>query len=264
MYDEFRQFLPEDHPFRDELKHLFNNVCERDPPPPRHTLADWYNKWITLQAFGAGTSRTNINCPPGMTRLSAFHELPYWRSLPLQHCLDPMHIFKNICKSLISHLVGEKDNIAARRDLELSNTKPFVYSSDVEQVFFAVDEAEPQQSFVLQSQIKKHTIFSYRGILSLNAGSHVPGLMAGPEQVPIPSNHDDNELQMYSSEESSSASDSDDEADYANDVQNVNSTSDEDSQIGSRQLRYKFVFTFISYILTIVVVILKYPNCYQF
>ncbi len=53
-------------------------------------------------------------------------------------------------------------------------TQPFVYSSDVEQVFFAVDEAEPQQSFVLQSEIKKHTIFSYRGILSLNDGSHVP------------------------------------------------------------------------------------------
>ena len=58
-----------------------------------------------------------------MTRLSAFHELPYWHSLPLLHCLDPMHIFKNKYKSLISHLVGGKNNIAARRDLELFNTK---------------------------------------------------------------------------------------------------------------------------------------------
>ena len=70
-----------------------------------------------------GTSRANINFPPDMTRHSAFHKLSYWRSLCLQHCLDPMHIFKNVCKSLISHLVGEKNNVASRRDLKLSNTK---------------------------------------------------------------------------------------------------------------------------------------------
>ena len=70
-----------------------------------------------------GTSRANNGCPPSMTRLSAFHELPYWRSLSLQHCLDPMHILKNVCKSLMTHSVGKKYNVAARRDLELSNTK---------------------------------------------------------------------------------------------------------------------------------------------
>ncbi len=68
---------------------------------------------------------------------------------------------------------------------------------------------------------------------------------------------------MYSSDESSSAYDSNNEADYANDVQSVNFIFNEDFQIRSRQLMYKIVFTFISYILTIVVVILKYPKCYQ-
>ena len=57
----------------------------------------------------------------------------------------------------------------------------------------------------------------------------------------------------YSSDKSSSAYDSVDEVDYANDVQNVIFTSDEVSQIGSRQLRFKFVFIFISYISTTVV-----------
>ena len=129
-------------------------------------------------------------------------------------------------------------------------TQPFVYSSDVEQVFFAVDEAESHRSFVLQSQIMKHTVFNYHGLLSLNDGSHVPGLMAGPEQETIPSNYEDNEPQRYSNDESSSARDWDDEADHTNDVQNVTLTSDEDSQIGSQQLKYKFVFIFISYIST--------------
>ena len=94
----------------------------------------------------------------------------------------------------------------------------------------------------------KHTIFSYHGILIFNDGCHVHGLMAGPEQETIASNHENNETQKYSSDEYSSAYDSDDEADYANDVQNVNFTFDEDSQIGNRQLMYKFVFTIISYI----------------
>ena len=41
----------------------------------------------------------------------------------MPHCLDPMHIFKNVSKSFISQLLGEKHNIAARLDLQLSNTK---------------------------------------------------------------------------------------------------------------------------------------------
>jgi hypothetical protein len=66
--------------------------------------------------------------------------------------------------------------------------------------------------------------------------------MVRPEPETIPSNYKNNEHQMYSSNESSSAFDSDDEADYANDVQNINFTFDEDSQIGSRQLMYRFFF----------------------
>ena len=58
---------------------------------------------------------------------------------------------------------------------------------------------------------------------------------------------------MYSSDKSSSLDDLDDEVDYANDAPNLNFTSDEDSQIGSRQLNYKFVFTFTCYLSTSVV-----------
>jgi hypothetical protein len=58
-----------------------------------------------------------------MNRLSIFYELEYWTDLLVPHCLDPMHIFKNVSKSLLTHILGEKDNIAARLDLQLSNTK---------------------------------------------------------------------------------------------------------------------------------------------
>ena len=38
-----------------------------------------------------------------------------------------MHIFKNMSKLFLSHLLGEKDNIAARLNLQLSNTKQYLW-----------------------------------------------------------------------------------------------------------------------------------------
>ena len=91
--------------------------------PLRHMLTDWYDKWTTSMTYMTRILRININFTPDMTRLCALYELSNLRSLSLQHYLDPMHIFKNVCKSLISHLVEEKNNVAARKDLEFLNTK---------------------------------------------------------------------------------------------------------------------------------------------
>ena len=70
----------------------------------------------------------------------------------------------------------------------------------------------------------------------------------------IESNHEDNEPQKYSSDESSSLDNLDDEAECANNIPNFNFTSDEDSQIGSRKRTYEFVFTFTSYLSTSVLI----------
>ena len=99
----------------------------------------------------------------------------------------------------------------------------------------------------------KHTIFSYRRILSLNDESHVPGLKSGPDKKTIEINHNDNKFQRNSNHKSSSSDNSDDEADYANDTQNLNFNSVEDSQVVSRQLKYKIVFTFTSNLWTSIV-----------
>ena len=123
VYGEFRQFLPLDHPFRMELSHFFNGVFELGLPPPRAVAKDWKNTWNDVMAANiTSTSRTRM-LPPSMNRLSSFYELDYWSDLLFPHCLDPMHIFKNVSKSLIAHLIGDKDSVAARLDLEASNTK---------------------------------------------------------------------------------------------------------------------------------------------
>jgi hypothetical protein len=52
---------------------------------------------------------------------SAFWDLPYWLCLEVRHCLDEMHIIKNITESLVGlllHIPGKtKDSIKARKDM---------------------------------------------------------------------------------------------------------------------------------------------------
>jgi len=67
---------------------------------------------------------------PGMNRLSALNsQLEYWKELPIQHLLDPMHIMKNVCHSFLLHLQGAKDTDSRKDDLEVSNTKHMLWQS---------------------------------------------------------------------------------------------------------------------------------------
>lgn len=127
VYAEFRQFLPLGHPFREELKHFFNGIAELDEPPFRCGAADWKIIWENEN----NTTNGIFVPPPGMKRLSIFHELEYWHVLKINHLLDPMHIFKNVCKSLLTHLSGDLDTMSSRQDLELSNTKEILWRPTV-------------------------------------------------------------------------------------------------------------------------------------
>jgi hypothetical protein len=54
-------------------------------------------------------------------RKSVFLDLPYWHILGTPHCLDVMHITKNVCESLLATLFNmpdkTKDGPKARQDL---------------------------------------------------------------------------------------------------------------------------------------------------
>ncbi|KAI3743970.1 hypothetical protein L1987_57042 [Smallanthus sonchifolius] len=53
---------------------------------------------------------------------SFFWDLPYWKHLQVRHCLDVMHIEKNVCDSLLGLLLNiqekTKDGINVRKDME--------------------------------------------------------------------------------------------------------------------------------------------------
>ena len=52
---------------------------------------------------------------------SIFFELPYWSKLDVRHCIDVMHVEKNVCDSIIGTLLyikgKTKDGINACKDL---------------------------------------------------------------------------------------------------------------------------------------------------
>ncbi|WP_284236294.1 hypothetical protein, partial [Gluconobacter cerinus] len=57
-----------------------------------------------------------------------FWDLPYWKDLDVRHCLDGMHIIKNICESLVGLLLNikgkTKDGINARKDMVEMGIRP--------------------------------------------------------------------------------------------------------------------------------------------
>lgn len=57
-----------------------------------------------------------------MEKRSVFFELPYWRHLHVRHCVDVMHVEKNVCDSIVGTLLNThgsfKDGLKARLDLK--------------------------------------------------------------------------------------------------------------------------------------------------
>ena len=70
-----------------------------------------------------------LNLPPngppkGMSRYFILLTLPYWTHLKNQHCLDPMHVFKNVGQAIWDHIIGKKDSLGAREDMRAIRRLP--------------------------------------------------------------------------------------------------------------------------------------------
>ena len=56
-----------------------------------------------------------------MEKRSIFFDLPYWSNLDVRHCIDVMHMEKNVCDSLIGTFLNikgkTKDGLKHRQDL---------------------------------------------------------------------------------------------------------------------------------------------------
>ncbi|XP_074297599.1 uncharacterized protein LOC141628340 [Silene latifolia] len=122
----YRRFLHEDHSYRRQQK-AFNRKAKHRPPPKILTGHEVYEKVKSIQIiYGKKGSKLASHGYKKMSHLS--EQLPYWRVLSIRHCLDVMHIEKNVCDNIINTLLNvpnkPKDNKVARKDMMEMKIRP--------------------------------------------------------------------------------------------------------------------------------------------
>ena len=108
-YMGHRRVLPEGHKFRRQKKAFNGKIEDRQPPNPLtgHEVVSivegipniWGKKQKKRKRVNQDSNQIAFN------KKSILFELQYWEFLYVRHCLDVMHIEKNICESVISTLL---------------------------------------------------------------------------------------------------------------------------------------------------------------
>ncbi|KAK9073133.1 hypothetical protein SSX86_007456 [Deinandra increscens subsp. villosa] len=145
-----RRYLPYTHAFRKQTE-AFNGKQELEVAADPMTGEQIYNevqqirnKWrkglrctdseILETSTGRGgkidkRKRKNKEKPPYWKKFNIwFRRLRYWRHNSVQHCIDFMHIKKNVAESLVGTLLNlprkTKDGLNARKDLNFLGLRP--------------------------------------------------------------------------------------------------------------------------------------------
>ncbi len=116
-----RRWLPLRHAFRRKKK-IFNGKKELGSAPADLSEDQVHNmvKDITNE-FGKKRKHSKEDKKRMWKKKSIFWRLPYWKDLEVCHCIDLMHVEKNVCDSLLGLLLNmpskTKDGLNARLDL---------------------------------------------------------------------------------------------------------------------------------------------------
>ncbi|KAA0046780.1 transposase [Cucumis melo var. makuwa] len=119
-----RRFLARDHLYRRQKK-SFNGKKELGTISEPLSGEDVYLKLKDLESPKGNKIHKNLSMNRSekicWNMLSSFFELPYWKDLHVRHCLDVMHIKKNVCMNILGTLLdilGKcKDGLNAICDL---------------------------------------------------------------------------------------------------------------------------------------------------
>ena len=116
-YMGHRRWLDKDHPWR-TWKEKFNGEVENRSKPEEKTGRQIYE---TVKDMNIVAGKTQPTVPGIWKRKSVFWDLPYWKFVHTRHCIDVMHVEKNVCDSLIGLLLNipdkTKDGVKARLDM---------------------------------------------------------------------------------------------------------------------------------------------------
>ncbi|KAL4034963.1 hypothetical protein IC575_003637 [Cucumis melo] len=122
-YMRHRKYLPSHHPYRRQKKEFDGNQEHGTPPLPLSGETIYNRLKDKTFPYGKMSSRRfNEDISNDYwKRISASYELAYWKKLHVRHCLDVMHIEKNVLMNIIGTLLDipgkSKDGLSARLDL---------------------------------------------------------------------------------------------------------------------------------------------------
>ncbi|XP_050902383.1 uncharacterized protein LOC127112997 [Lathyrus oleraceus] len=119
VYLGHRRFLNHNHPYR-RLKKAFNGYQEYKVAPKALTGEEVYHRVRNI-SVSFGKKQKKITSNNIWKKSSVFFDLPYWSSLDVRHCIDVMHVEKNVCDSVIGTLLNiqgkTKDGLNSRLDM---------------------------------------------------------------------------------------------------------------------------------------------------
>ncbi|KAA0053269.1 transposase [Cucumis melo var. makuwa] len=115
--------------YKEEYFPAYGKQEHGKPPQPLSGEAIYFK--LKEMIFSSGKKCGKNNNEDGndyWKRKSEFFELPYWKNLHVRHCLDVMHIEKNVCMNIVGTLLDlpdkSKDGMNSRLDLVEMNIRP--------------------------------------------------------------------------------------------------------------------------------------------
>ena len=103
------------------MKKAFNGIHETEGAPKPLASHEVYDRVKDMVTIFGKTQRKDHAEKNIRKKRSVFFDLPYWTKLHVRHCLDVMHVEKNVYDSLISTLLNikgkTKDGLNCRQDL---------------------------------------------------------------------------------------------------------------------------------------------------
>ncbi|XP_068487048.1 uncharacterized protein [Phaseolus vulgaris] len=122
-----RRFLHKEHRFR-LSRSLFDERTELREAPEHLSGSDIFKQVgkplepTDTSKRGRGKNVLEVVGAEQWKKRSIFFDLPYWETNLLHHCLDVMHIEKNVCDNVLYTLLNDpkksKDNLKARKVLK--------------------------------------------------------------------------------------------------------------------------------------------------
>ena len=131
VFMHHRKFLPRDHQYRKKKK-LFNGEVEDRVARRPLTGYEVYEQVKGVETVFGKTGQVQGGEDRLWKKESIFWKLPYWRDLQVRHCLDVMHIEKNVCDAILGTLMnipGKTKDVRAVRDwFECKGLRPELWA----------------------------------------------------------------------------------------------------------------------------------------